>query len=317
MFSPRSNKILVIRTGALGDLIFCLQSFQDIRRAHPSADIALLTRAPFAEFARAMPYFNRVIIDTHPRTLDHWKNFAGEVRAFAPERVYDLQGKTRQTILYTFLGGPFGPDWSGAAPFCKYPRLWPPGKKMRFTEFLAAQLRLANVPDSGKLDLTWLDAPTGKFILPQKYVVMIPGCSPGAVHKRWQPSDYAELVNQLRQQGIESILVGTSADAEAAAAIRQNAAFTVDLCGKTSLLELAGLFRKADGVVGNDTGPLHMAAAVGAPTLGLFSGRSSVDWSHPPGPRVTVLQKENLDDLDTGPVLDALQPLLQSAKHKS
>ena len=56
----------MIRLGALGDLVFCFQAFYEIRLAHPGAEIALLTRAPFAAFARALPWFDRVIIDTHP-----------------------------------------------------------------------------------------------------------------------------------------------------------------------------------------------------------------------------------------------------------
>jgi ADP-heptose:LPS heptosyltransferase len=303
--------VLVIRLGALGDLVFCFQSFQDIRRAHPDAEIALLTRAPFAEFAKAIPWFDKVIVDTHPAATDikGWAGLLSEIRAFAPTRVYDLQGKTRQTILYALLGGPLGPEWSGAAPLCKFPRVWPPLPDMHFTDFLAAQLRKAGIPATPKPDLTWLDAPVEKFALPPQYAVIIPGCSPGAPHKRWPPLRYAELATALQARSLACVAIGTSADKAAVEAIKANAPAVIDLCGGTTLLELAGILRRASVVIGNDTGPIHVAAAVGAPTLALFSGRSNPVWSKPPGERVNFVQKTNLNDLAVTEVVAALDGL--------
>ena len=144
------ERILVIRLGALGDLVLCFQAFQAIRNAHPKAEIALLTMPVFAGFARQMPWFDQVLIDPRaPRwRLDAWWRLARQVRAFAPTRVYDLQGKFRQTILFGLLGGPLGPEWSGAAPGCSHPRLWPPVKGTHFTDFIAAQLERAGVSSS-------------------------------------------------------------------------------------------------------------------------------------------------------------------------
>ena len=303
------ERILVIRLGALGDLVFCFQSFQDIRRAHPDADIALLTRAPFAAFAASMPWFNKVIVESHPGLADigAWARLLREIKTFAPTRIYDLQGKTRQSVLYALLGGPLGAPWSGAAPLCKFPRVWPPKPAMHFTDFLAAQLRIAGVPASGAMDVTWLDAPMDKFLLPPRYVVFIPGCSPAATYKRWPPHNYAELANRLWAQGLTVVLVGTKDDAEAAAMLKAGAPQCVDLCGKTNLYELAAVLRRAVGVIGNDTGPLHMAAAVGASTVALFSGRSNPIWSKPPGKKVVWVQSDRLDDLAVADVAAAFK----------
>jgi ADP-heptose:LPS heptosyltransferase len=310
------EKILVIRLGALGDLVFCFQSFEDIRRAHPNAEIALLTRAPFAPFAKSMPWFDKIMIDTHPTYSEPgaWVEMVGQIMDFGPNIVYDLQGKTRQTILYTLLGGIFGPVWSGAAPFCTYPRLWPPTPGMHFTEFLAAQLRAASVPQAPPVDLSWLDAPIDSFNLPENYAVIIAGCSPGALHKRWGAQNYAALAHALQARGIACIAVGTGADAAAVAEIKSFAPDIIDLCGKTSLFELAGILRRASAVIGNDTGPVHMAAAVGAPTLALFSGRSNPAWSKPPGKRVEWRQRPSLDYLDVGDVIAAFDSFLQHPK---
>ncbi|MDD3371252.1 MAG: glycosyltransferase family 9 protein [Alphaproteobacteria bacterium] len=305
------ERILVIRLGALGDLVFCFQSFHEIRQAHPHARIALLTRAPFASFARKLPWFDRVIVESHPtwRSPGDWLDLRNEISSFDPAVVYDLQGKKRQSILYALLGGPFGPAWSGAAPYCKFPRPWPPEKGSHFTDFLAAQLRIAGVRAMPAPDLAWLDAPTDKFALPERYAVIIPGCSPGAVYKRWPPDKYAALANTLNEKGIACVAVGTGTDSMAIAAIKNAAPAIIDLCGKTSLFELAGLFRRAVAVIGNDTGPLHIAASVGARTVALFSGRSNPTWSSPPGPRVALRQKKHLADMPLETALDALGEL--------
>ena len=309
--------ILVIRAGALGDLIFCLRSFTEIRGKHPHAVIALLTRTPFAEFAKAMPWFDRVIVDTHPHwtEIGEWARLIGEIKTFAPTRVYDLQGKTRQNITYALLGGPLGPEWSGAAPGCKFPRPWPPKPKMHFTDFLAAQLRAASVKAEPPPDLAWLNAPIEKFGLPENYVVLIPSCSPAAPYKRWPPENYVLLVRHLLARGLSSVVVGTPDDAEYVIDIEAHVP-VVNLCGKTNLFELAGVLRGARAIVGGDTGPLHMAAALGAPTLALFSGKSNPDWSKPPGKNSAWLQRSVLANLSVDRVLAAFNILLDHTKSK-
>ncbi len=310
--APQKEHILVIRLGALGDLVFCFQAFHEIRQAHPDAESALLTRGPFAAFARSLPWFNRVIIDTHPTFLTPvaWARLRKEIVDFAPDRIYDLQGKNRQTILYALLGGPFGPAWSGAAPLCKFPRPWPPAKDMHFTDFLAAQLRAADVPPLPPPDLSWFDAPIEKFGLPERYAVLIPGCSPNAPHKRWPAHKFATLAQNLRSKNLVCVAVGTDADAEAVGTIKTLTTNVFDLCGKTSLFELAGVLRRAALVVGNDTGPLHMAGALGAPTLALFSGKSNPVWSKPPGPKVAWRQSAAIADLGVNDVVGACEKLI-------
>ena len=312
--STEKERILIIRLGALGDLVFCLQAFSEIRQAHPTAEIALLTRAPFVEFAKLIPVFDKIIIDKHP-TFTHpglWRDLVKEIKAFAPTRIYDLQGKRRQTILYLLLGGPLGRDWSGAAPLCTFPRPWPPEPDWHFKDFLAAQLRAAGVPQAAPIDLEWLDAPIQKFSLPANYVALIPGCSANALHKRWPASHYAALASQLSARGLTCVTVGTKSDAEAISEIKKAVPTVIDLSSKTSLLELAGVFRHAVGVVGNDTGPLHLAASIGAPTLALFCGKSNPVWSRPPGDQVIVKQVTNLTELKVDDVLALFTSLTET-----
>jgi len=318
---PGKERILVIRLGALGDLILCFQAFHEIRQAHPDAEIALLTMPAFADFARRMPWFDRVIVDLRPGAaqLGQWLRLIKDVHAFAPDRVYDLQGKLRQSLLFMLLGGPFlGLQWSGAAPLCSHPRLDPPTPGMHFTEFVAAQLQLADVPPQPPADVSWLgdpaEAPLDKFSLPERYAVLIPGCATHREYKRWPAENYARLAQKLKEQGITCVAVGTRQDAATVAAIRSVFPEVVDLTGRTSLLQLAALMRGAVCVVANDTGPMHIAAAVGAPVLALMSERVDAAWNAPKGPQAKWLQGHPLAELDVEKVLLALADFLDQNK---
>lgn len=314
MTTPENNpeRILVIRLGALGDLVLCFQAFHEIRKAHPGAEIALLTMPAFADFARAMPWFNHVLIDERAPgwRLDKWAKLIDQIDAYAPSRVYDLQGKFRQSILFWLMAGPLGPEWSGAARFCKYPRLWPPKPGMHFTDFVAEQLRRANIPPQYEADLAWLDASLGAFSLPNRFVLMIPGCAPGREYKRWPPENYAVLAQSLHKKGYTSIAVGTAQDAEAIKSIRALSPDVLDFGGRTSLQQLAALARRSAYVIGNDTGPTHLAAAIGAPTLGLLSPQVNAAWSAPRGKHAHFLQGPSLAYISVDEVLLALAPHL-------
>ena len=328
-----SSRILIIRLGALGDIVLCFAAFQAIRRAHPEAEIALLTMPAFAAFARSLPWFDKVIVDPRPPSwrLDKWWSLGRDVRAFAPTRVYDLQGKFRQTILFHLLGKP---EWSGAAKGCSHPRLWPPVAGMHYTDFVVAQLERAGInmnrhsraggnpisfaqPLEGRtwdprlrgddeIELDWLTAPLDAFTLPEKFALLIPGCAPNRPYKRWPPAHYAELAKELAERGIQCVAIGTTHDTPAIREIIAAGGPVIDLSGQTSLPQVAALARKADYVIGNDTGPTHLAAAVGARTLALMSDRVNPHWSAPKGPRATWVQGKPLETLSPESVLAAL-----------
>lgn len=301
-----SERILVIRLGALGDIVLCFAAFQAIRKAHSEAEIALLTMPAFASFAQSMPWFDKVLVDPRaPRwRLDAWYGLARRVKRFSPTRVYDLQGKSRQDVLYRLLGGAKrGPEWSGAANGCSHPRFWPPEPGMHFVDFVAAQLGRAGVYVDGAADTSWCDAPVGAFALPERYALLIPGCAPGRLYKRWPAARYAELALRLAEKGIGSVAIGTEADGAAVREIARRAPGLIDLCGRTSLAQVAALARRAECVVGNDTGPTHLAAAVGGRVVALMSDKVDPVWSAPKGPKASWVQGKPLVELGVGEVL--------------
>lgn len=300
------ERILVIKLGALGDLVLCMGAFAAIRARHPDAEIALLTGPPFAGFGLQMPWFDSVILDPRPKAtqLLKWVKLIRDVRNFAPTHVYDFQGKTRQTILYYALGKPL---WSGAVKGCSHPRLWPPEKGMHYSDFLAAQLERAGLGSFVSPDLAWLDGDSSSFTLPEKFALLITGCSPQHPHKRWPATHFAALAKRLNEQGIATIAIGTKADAASIADVRQLAPEVMDLSGQTSLGQLAALARRAVCVVGNDTGPTHLAAAVGGKTIALMSDKVDPLWSSPRGPRTQWLGGKPMAEISVDEVLRGLQ----------
>ena len=320
---PRPKKpagpehILVIRFGALGDLFMCRQAFHDIREAHRGAEITLLTSPAYEELGKMMPWFDHVMTAERAPAykIGAWLSLIGKLYKLKARRVYDLQGKLRQNIMFFLLGGPlWGPEWSGAAPGCSHPRPWPPAKGQHFVEFLGEQLRRANVPESTDPDLSWLQAPILDFDLPPKFAMFIPGCSPKLPHKRWPAAKYAELSRRLRERNIICAAIGTRTEADVIAEICKESPIVRDLSGRTDLSQIAALARASGCVIGNDTGPLHLAAGVGARTLAVLSSHTDPVWSAPYGPRTAWVKAEKIEDVSVDEVLVALDNLFDSER---
>ena len=144
-----------------------------------------------------------------------------------------------------------------------------------------------------------------KFHLPQNFVLLVPG---GSVHrsgKRWPAERYAEIARRLGQRGIASVLIGTEADKDAADAILVGSKTAMSLLDQTDILDIPAIARAAWAALGNDTGPMHMAAAIGCRSVVLFSGESDPDLCAPRG-RVTILRKPDLAELGVDEVWTAL-----------
>ena len=304
-----SRSILVIKLGALGDLVQCLDAFYAIRRYHPDRRLILLTTPPFKPFAEAMPWFDDIWLDRRPKAwqLGEWLRLIGRLRAEPLERVYDLQSNQRTGLYFRLLAGK-RPEWSGEVAGCSHPR--PPFLAMtgHNHDRLLQHIRSAGVSDPGPAPLDWLDADVSRLALPPRFVLMVPGCSPTRPGKRWPAAHYAELAGRLARRGIASVAIGTRADQEQVAEIRAAAPELIDLTGRTSLPDVGGIARAALGAVGNDTGPLFIASVVGAPTLMLMSSRETIaERMAPLGPDVGWLERETLTALTVDEVESALR----------
>jgi heptosyltransferase-2 len=115
------------------------------------------------------------------------------------------------------------------------------------------------------------------------YAVLAPGARYGPA-KKWPPERFAATAARLRAQyGWTVLLAGEGTDATDTAAVRSLDPAAIDLAGRTSLAALVGLLAGARVVVANDSGTMHLAAALGRPVVGIFGSTSPV-WTGPVGP---------------------------------
>jgi ADP-heptose:LPS heptosyltransferase len=292
-------RILVIKLGALGDIVQALGPAAAIRRHHPEAEIVLLTTAPFADFLREAPYFNMVWIDERPAPLDLaglWR-LRRRLREAAFSRVYDLQTSTRSNWYFRLLGPRRQPEWSGHARGASHPHDNPARDAMHTLDRQVTQLRAAGILDVPPPDLSWVRADLERLRLPERFVALVPGGAPHRPEKRWPIERYAALAGLLASRGAVPLVLGGAAERRLGAAIRAVCPAARDITGETGLAELAALGRRTLWAVGNDTGPMHVLVAAGSPATVLYSSASDPALTAPRGPRVRILQRAGLGDL--------------------
>ncbi|MSP48281.1 MAG: lipopolysaccharide heptosyltransferase family protein [Alphaproteobacteria bacterium] len=294
-------KILAIRHGALGDVIQALGPFQAIRRHHADAHLVALTGMPFAELLRASGWFQEVWVDGRPPLwrLPAWIETIRRLRAARFDRVYDLQTSTRTAWYFRLMGSPW---WSGVAAGCSHPHDTPGRIDMHSVDRQTEQLRIAGIAAVPPPDLAWLDADIGRFALPDRFALLVPGGSRHRPAKRWPA--YPAFARALNSRGLIPVVAGTGDEAELARSVAAEVPGTVDLTGRTSILELAAIARRAALAIGNDTGPMHVTAAVGCPSLVLFSAESDPARCAPRGAVVYTLRRPDLADLPMTEVLN-------------
>lgn len=302
------DKILIIKLGALGDIVLAMDAFHAIRQRHPDAHITLLTRAPFTGLAEKMPWFDEVVSDSNPKFLEvqKWMALRSAIRAGGYSRVYDLQGNDRSGFYFKLIG-PRRPEWCGAVKGCSHQRPDHRRDPVPAAERLLRFLESVDVPRAGPADLSWFTGPVDALGLPENFVMLIPGCAPRHPYKRWPASHYARLAHLLAEQSLATVAVGTAVDQAAIDEIRIIFPSVISLAGKTDIGQLAEVARRSKGVVGNDTGPIHIAAVTGAPTLVLMSGKTDPARMTPYGPDVSWLRCEDLADLPPEEVIKSIR----------
>ncbi|MDP2258356.1 MAG: glycosyltransferase family 9 protein [Caulobacter sp.] len=306
-----SERILVIKLSALGDFIQATGPMKAIRAAHPDAHITLLTTRPFVGMGEATGWFDAVWSDGRPDwgDLPAVAALIRRLRSARFDRVYDLQTQGR-TNRYFQLLWPRRPLWSGNAPGAAFRYAGAARRRLHVQDSQREQLRIAGIAEVGPPDIGWMTGDADRLGLKEPWALLAPG---GAAHrpaKRWPAERFGTLAAALAGQGITPAVLGHGEDeAGLAATILGRAPGAVSLVGRTSFGDIAALARGAVMAVGNDTGPMHIAVAAGAPAVVLFSADSNPDRSAPrpirPDQAVTILRETDLGDLAVEPVVAA------------
>lgn len=299
----KTEKVLIIKHGAFGDLIQADGVLRDIRQHYAAAEIVLLTTPLYASLMRRCPHIDRVITD--PR-LPAWRWIRQKrlVRTLKQEHfscVIDLQNSDRTRLYqrWVFNSLPWVGRLTGPEP--------PSGLQGQIA--LLKQGGIA-IQHASFPDVSWMAARITHLLpealLSQPYVALIPGCSASHPEKRWPY--YPQLAYALIANGFEVVNILGPDEMDLAD----------DLPGYTPALEhgllnwfeLAGLLQKACFVVGNDTGPSHLASCLGTPGLALFGAHTSVARAEIRRGEFRALTVNDLAQLSVETVMAAMLPKL-------
>ncbi len=309
---PAPAAVLVIKLGALGDFVQALGPFSAIRRHHGGARIVLLTTGPYRELAEASGFFDEVWTGGRPGGVDFagWIELRRRMASGGFGRVYDLQTSDRSSFYRRlFWPGP-APEWSGIARSCSHPHANPERDSLHTIERQAEQLEAAGIAEVPPLDWAALDLSAGRdvsrFGIAGRYVLLTPAGAQHRPGKRWPPDRFAALARTVAEKEMTPVLLGTAQEKALLAGIAAQCPGARDLAGETSLMDLVSLGLGAAVAVGNDTGPMHLIASAGCPSVVLYSNESDPALCGQRGPSVTILRRDGLDGLSVAEVVDAL-----------
>jgi ADP-heptose:LPS heptosyltransferase len=266
--ASRRDKVLVIKHGAFGDLIQADGALRDIRKGLPQAEIVLLTTPPYRRLMERCPHIDRLLIDVRAPLWKLGENIrlARSLLQERFDRVFDLQKSGRSERYRRLLLR--GLPWCGKQPGPRPPSM---------IEGFPAQLASAGLSAEHSLapDVSWMAEDAAPLLaaegVGEDYIVLIPGCAARHQHKRWP--HYPALARALIMRGFEVVTAPGPDEIELAKSVPGHT-----LLGSRGFLDwfqLAGVLQRARFVIGNDTGPSHLAACLGRPGLALFGPHSS------------------------------------------
>ena len=291
-----SGRILIIKHGAFGDLMQAEGVLHDIRQHFPHAHLALLTTPGFVGLMQRCPHIDEVLVDSRA-PLWHlplqWGLYQ-RLRAGQWDTVIDLQNSTRTAVYRRSLLR--HTHWIGRL------RGPAPVTGLRGQQYL---LQEAGIDASHALqpNLSWKAANVEGLLtqhgITRPYVALIPGSSARHPEKRWP--HYAELVAALQREGHTCVSILGPDEKELAAE------FACSLLQGLDWFTLAGVLQHASVVVGNDSGPSHVASCLGRPGLALFGTSTSPLRSELARGAFETLQVDALEHLSVSHVMEKLR----------
>ena len=299
--SPVSERILLLRTSALGDVVHCLPVLKALRRARPEARIGWVVEEWIAPLLAAHPDLDEVLVVNLKRwrrqpfaaaTVREVGNFLGALDRFAPDLVLDLMGNHKAGVLaaLTLADRRIG----AARPFRREPSsaVWlSQGVALRGVHAVDRALSLHDAQEippapadfGGDEILPAVPAAVGELLAahPAPFALLHPGAGWG--NKRYPPAGWGEVARRLRAATGVPLWVGVAPGEESLAAeVVAASGGAATAVSAPDLPALAALSRAAALVLGGDSGPLHLAHALGAPVL-LVMGPTDPERNGPYG----------------------------------
>ncbi|MBT5574702.1 MAG: glycosyltransferase family 9 protein [Alphaproteobacteria bacterium] len=309
--NAQKEQFLIIKHGALGDMIQGLDAFESLRKSFASAHLTLLTSPPFDSLSASMPYFDSVISDKRAPLYQIGQLL--QIRGlFAKEwtAVIDLQCSKRTAVYYNWFYKKPGRKWFGTVAGCSHPM--PNFTNVNNRNRMLEAVKMLGASEH-KADLSWLCGNASPVIdsfgIQHPYCIIIPGSSAQKPSKRWAAKNYAHLSIRMNEFGIKSYLVGTKTETPIGDEICALNPNVENLINRTNLAELAQLCANAKCVIGNDTGPTFLAACTSVPTLMLMGADTNPNMSSPMGVAADYIYQANIQNIKVEDVLNALNKL--------
>ena len=304
-----SNNILIIKHGALGNLIQITNALKSIRHKYPESKITLLTDIKFKFFSDRIIFIDEIIYENRPSFLriDEWLTIILKIARRNFNIVFDLQNSDRTSVYYFFIRL-FNSKviWSGNRKGGKYKYHPKNFESVPIKDRIKNQLALMNIEIYDNPDISWMLNKNIINLPNNDFVILLPGSSLEHKHKRWPAEKFAELANHLKERNIDSIILGQShSEGEELKKIKLLAPKIIDFSNQ-DLDCLATTASKAIGAIGNDTGPTFIAAAAGCPITWLLSSHTDPNITQLLGSKVNTLKKDNISDITTDEVKNNL-----------
>jgi len=284
-------RVLIIRLSALGDVVTGLHALSTLRARLPRAEVGWLVEDRFASLLADHPQIDHLHVYERKRLkhISGWARLPGFLRSVRRRRyelALDLQGNLKSGVLARLTGAQrrvgLGPPLSreGNRFFLHSTVPPPPGHRLTAYEAL--------------LDAAIGPGATAPAVLPaeaeeHRAIVLHPGTSRFGAFKRWPAAAFAELGDRLARRLDRSVLLTAGpGEREDALDVQRRMKESVRVAETPTLPALVNLLAGATLVVAGDTGPAHLAAASGVPTVVLFGPKDPAVHA-PLGPRVRTV----------------------------
>ncbi len=271
-------KILLLRFSAIGDVVLTSAAIRMLREKYPDARIDMVVRQGLEPLMVHNPRLNRIFTLPPSATPKDLQALAATLNAVRYDWIFDWQKHTKSYLLSWLVKGKVRrfPKYAGKRFFLVY------FKKNYYRNIVPVPLRYLKalrplgVTDDGKGLELFIPEETQRAVskkwplVAESFWAFAPGG--GRATKRWPTHYFVELIAlYLQKPGRKVVLVGGKEDEAVCRYIEERLSHEVlNLCGKTTLLETAAVLQKSGGLVSNDTGVLHMAAAFQKPIVAIF-----------------------------------------------
>lgn len=295
--------LLIIKPSSLGDIIHGLQVAQSIREYRPDAHITWVAREVFTPFVKACDAVDHVLTFQRKGGFSAFYNLVQQIRDSSYDWILDFQGLARSGLLTLFsrgrhkIGRADAREWSSLAYHRSVP-LPQSGRDAHAVEILLQFMPELGLPSKLEGKLTFSKAPPSpnisQEILEQKNLILL---FPNSRRPEKEWNGFVSLTDRLLQAFPDKTIAWAGQKPLEIDPSWKGKNFC-NLIGKTQLLDLLPLIQSAQCVVANDSGPMHIAAAMGVNVIALFGPTPPCRYGPYPLDRDThhIVQAPN-DDL--------------------